>query len=91
MGFKLSAATHILFLVLLSFFLVDACSISACHFTSADVFSGSVHEPLEPGGDGEEGSRELPHSPPADHQEEQRGGTHSDHRGEGEAVAFASE
>lgn len=37
------------------------------------MFSGPVHEPLEPGGDGEEGPRELPHSLTADHQEGQRG------------------
>lgn len=40
---------------------------------SANVLSGSVDEPLEPGGDGEEGSWQLPHPPPTDHQEDQRG------------------
>lgn len=69
--------SHTLFLVSLSFCLENCGSlfISACHSSSADVFGGSVHEPLEPGGDGEEGSRELPHSPTADHQEDQRGGS----------------
>lgn len=40
---------------------------------SADVLGGSVDEPLELGGDGEEGPRELPHPLTADHQEDQRG------------------
>lgn len=40
---------------------------------SADVLGGSVNEPLEPGGDGEEGPRELPHPLTTDHQEDQRG------------------
>lgn len=40
---------------------------------SANVLSGSVDEPLEPGGDGEEGPGQLPHPLTADHQEDQRG------------------
>ena len=40
---------------------------------SADVFCGSVDEPLEPGGDGEKGPRELPHPLTTDHQKDQRG------------------
>ena len=37
------------------------------------MLGGSVDEPLELGGDGEEGPRELPHPLTADHQEDQRG------------------
>lgn len=40
---------------------------------SADVLSGSVNEPLEPGGVGEERPRALPHPLTADHHKDQRG------------------
>lgn len=34
---------------------------------SADVLGGSINEPLEPGGAGEEGPGELPHPLTTDH------------------------
>lgn len=40
---------------------------------SADVLGGSVDEPLEPGGVGEERPREFPHPLTADHHKDQRG------------------
>lgn len=43
------------------------------HLFSAGVSSGSVDEPLEPGGDGEERPGELSHPLTADHQKDQRG------------------
>lgn len=40
---------------------------------SADVLGGSVNEPLEPRGAGEERPRELPHPLATDYQKDQRG------------------
>lgn len=40
---------------------------------SADVFSRTVDEPLEPGGAGEARPRELPHPSATDYQQDQRG------------------
>lgn len=42
-------------------------------YCSADVLSGTVNEPMEPGGAGEERSGQLHHPFTADHQEDPRG------------------
>lgn len=55
------------------FSMLKVCFNWNLHLFSAGVSSGSVDEPLEPGGDGEERPWELSHPLTADHQKDQRG------------------